>query len=83
MMSACIKWAKEHLDDFNVILVRQLSSVEAGSTVWQECMDMVQEHAVMLNEVGLDFRNLIGNGLEMKDVSSKPATDGSVGLGLR
>ncbi|KAL9625150.1 MAG: hypothetical protein Q9160_000551 [Pyrenula sp. 1 TL-2023] len=59
MMSACIKWVKEQLDNFNIVLVRQLSSVDAGSPVWQECMQVVKEHENMLHEVGLDFRNLI------------------------
>lgn len=64
MTSACIKWAKEHLDEFNATLVRQLSSVQRGTTVWKKCMDIVDEHANMLTEVGVDFKDLIGKGLE-------------------
>ncbi|KAK1914567.1 hypothetical protein P3342_010556 [Pyrenophora teres f. teres] len=30
LMSACVKWAKENIDQFNVLLKRQLSSVEEG-----------------------------------------------------
>lgn len=59
MMSACIKWVKEQLDNFNMILVRQLSSVDTSSPVWKECLDVVKEHEAMLHDVGLDFRNLI------------------------
>lgn len=59
MMSACVKWAKEHLDGFNVILSRQLSSVQRGSPTWNECLDQAKEHAMMVNEVGLDFKELV------------------------
>ncbi|KAI4118100.1 MAG: hypothetical protein LQ345_001782 [Seirophora villosa] len=59
VMSACVKWAKEHLDGFNVILSRQLSSVQRGSPTWNECMDQAKEHAMMVNEVGLDFKELV------------------------
>ncbi|KAI4151687.1 MAG: hypothetical protein LQ341_000862 [Variospora aurantia] len=59
MMSACVKWAKEHLDGFNVILSRQLSSVQRGSPTWNECMDQAKAHAMMVNEVGLDFKGLV------------------------
>jgi hypothetical protein len=60
MMSACVKWTKEHVDDFNTILLRQLSSVEEGSEAWTECMERAKIHAAMLNEAGLDFREFIG-----------------------
>jgi hypothetical protein len=60
MMSACVKWAKEHVDDFNAVLERQLSSVERGSETFKLCMDTVLVHAGMLAEAGLDFTNMIG-----------------------
>jgi hypothetical protein len=60
MMSACVKWAKQHVDDFNVILLRQLSSVEKGSDTWKECMKRAKLHANMLSEAGLDFKDFIG-----------------------
>jgi len=60
MMSACVKWAKQHVDDFNVILLRQLSSVEEGSDTWNECMERARLHANMLSEAGLDFKDFIG-----------------------
>ncbi|KAK3938786.1 hypothetical protein QBC46DRAFT_365238 [Diplogelasinospora grovesii] len=60
MMSACVKWAKEEVDAFNAILARQLSSAEEGNEVWMQCMNRAKEHAKMLFEVGLDFRNLVG-----------------------
>ena len=67
MMSACVKWAKEHVDGFNVILGRQLSSVKSDSPVWVECMERAKEHAMLLLEVGLDFKGLIGKGIEKGD----------------
>ncbi|KAL2263194.1 hypothetical protein VTK26DRAFT_7849 [Humicola hyalothermophila] len=79
VMSACVKWAKEKVDAFNVILGRQLSGEEEGSQKWTMCMDTAKQHASMLSEVGLDFRNLVGQNV-------KAAADGSgngpVGLGL-
>lgn len=77
MMSACVKWAKEQVDAFNLILARQLSSVEQESQVWNECMDQAKEHAKMLAEVGLDFKNLVGKTIETSQDVAKP-----VGLGL-
>lgn len=80
MMSACVKWAKEHVDDFNIILARQLSSLNPENPAWRECMDRAHTHAQMLSEVGLDFKDLIG-----KDVSDSQATSanrGNVGLGV-
>jgi hypothetical protein len=64
-MSACVKWAKEHVDLFNVLLVRQLSSVEEGGGVWEECMTQARQHASMLREVGLDFEGLVGEKAEV------------------
>jgi hypothetical protein len=60
MMSACIKWAKEHVDAFNELLERQLSSVPKESETWRICMERAKLHAGMLSEAGLDFRGLIG-----------------------
>ena len=60
MMSACVTWAKKHLDHFNTVLLRQLSSVQKDSSTWHECMERAKEHARMLDEVGLDFSELIG-----------------------
>jgi hypothetical protein len=77
MMSACVKWAKEQVDDFNMILARQLSSAESGGPVWTECMEQAKEHAKMLSEVGLDFRNMIGHGADKSSNGNSP-----VGLGL-
>ncbi|KAJ9161869.1 Exocyst complex component EXO84 [Coniochaeta hoffmannii] len=84
MMSACVKWAKEEVDAFNAILARQLSSTEEGGEVWTLCMDRAKEHSKMLSEVGLDFRNLVGqkvksNGAERNGAAEKPT---GVGLGL-
>ncbi|KAF1955724.1 putative exocyst complex component Exo84 [Byssothecium circinans] len=75
LMSACVKWAKEHVDAFNVLLKRQLSSVDESSPVWKECMDQAREHAAMLREVGLDFSELVGKGFSEEE--QRP-----VGLGV-
>lgn len=79
MMSACVKWAKEEVDTFNAILSRQLSSTEEGGKVWTQCMDQAKEHANMLYEVGLDFRNLVGQNVKV--VTNGTSSD-PVGLGL-
>ncbi|OJJ45061.1 hypothetical protein ASPZODRAFT_134489 [Penicilliopsis zonata CBS 506.65] len=63
MTSACIKWAKEHLDGFNALLSRQLSSVQRGTSVWQKCLDIVHEHVSLLAEVGVDFSDLVAKDL--------------------
>lgn len=71
MMSACVKWAKERLDEFNRILGRQLSSVQVGSPTWTDCVGRAREHAGMMGEVGLDFRELVRvGGLEGTDNNS-------------
>lgn len=77
MMSACVKWAKQEVEAFNVILARQLSSTERGGTVWTECMDRAKEHAKKLSAVGLDFQDLVGRDAALSDSSATPA-----GLGL-
>lgn len=79
LMSACVKWAKEQVDEFNAILARQLSSRERGDEVWNECMTQAKEHAKMLSEVGLDFKSLIGR--EPPSNQGQNGT-GAVGLGL-
>lgn len=77
LMSACVKWAKEQLDAFNVILLRQLSSIQRDSPEWIDCMRQAKEHASMLSEVGLDFNAFIGREAS----AGKPET-GPRGLGL-
>jgi len=77
MMSACVKWAKEEVEAFNAILARQLSSTEKGGEAWKKCMAQARDHARMLSEVGLDFRNLVG-----QDVGKGGGSDGPIGLGL-
>ncbi|KAL4813443.1 exocyst complex component exo84 [Aspergillus spinulosporus] len=67
MTSACIKWAKHHLDAFNALLTRQLSSVQRGTTVWQKCMEIVHEQAGILAEVGVDFTDLVAKELELTE----------------
>ncbi|KAK0722079.1 Cullin repeat-like-containing domain protein [Lasiosphaeria miniovina] len=79
MMSACVKWAKEEVDAFNVILARQLSSAEEGGEVWTQCMNRAKEHAQMLSDVGIDFRNLVGQNVQK---TAATADASPVGLGL-
>lgn len=67
MTSSCIRWARQHLDGFNSLLSRQLSSVQRGTSVWQKCLTIVHEHADLLNEVGVDFTDLVARGLEEQD----------------
>lgn len=68
-MSAVIKWANEHLEQFNAVLQRQMSSVDKEGKVWRECMDVVWEHETsQLGDNGLDFRAIIGRGLEVRDI---------------
>ncbi|KAI9828071.1 MAG: exocyst complex component exo84 [Thelocarpon impressellum] len=64
MMSACVKWAKQHVDGFNRILGRQLSSFDRGSVVWQECIEMAKQQAALMTEVGLDFKDLVGSTMD-------------------
>lgn len=78
MMSACVKWAKQEVEAFNVILARQLSSTERGGEVWTSCMDRAREHAKKLSAVGLDFGTLVGRDAEEQGTSS----GSPVGLGL-
>ena len=77
-MSACVKWAKEHVDQFNILLKRQLSSVDEDGKLWTECMDLAHEHARTLRDVGLDFSELVGSGVR----ESESSRGGPVGLGL-
>ena len=63
MMSSCVQWAKERLDEFNVLLGRQLSSVRAGSAEWNDCFGKAIGNAKIVGEVGLDFATLVGLGL--------------------
>ncbi|KAI1007769.1 Exocyst complex component [Podosphaera aphanis] len=66
LMSACVKWAKEQVEIFNMILARQLSSTERDGTVWVECMNQAIEHANILAEIGLDFRGLVARVGDLK-----------------
>ena len=78
LMSACVKWAKEQVDAFNIILLRQLSSTERGGPVWTECMNQAREHAGMLAQAGLDFMNLVGHDATV----DQGGQGGPIGLGL-
>lgn len=81
LMSACVKWAKEHVDAFNGILARQLNGFEPDSEVWIRCLNRAKEHAMLMTEVGLDFKDLIGNTVSAPN--GQVADKVSVGLGLQ
>ena len=92
--SSVVKWAKERIDEFNESLERQLSSVERGSPLWNDCIDVVRHQSEVLREVGLDFSALVAKGLagghehHRQDQHMLPAhlsvrtKDGPVGLGV-
>ena len=63
MASACIRWAKGHVDDFNIVLRQQLGKLDAASEERRYCLETSREHATLLSDVGIDFRNLVGKGL--------------------
>jgi hypothetical protein len=63
-MSSVVKWAKEQLEQFNVVLVRQMGNVEVGGETWGECVAIVREGLAGLKEVGVDFGGLVGKGVE-------------------
>lgn len=77
MMSACVKWAKEHLDAFNRVLASQLSNVQRDSPTWTECMERAREHAKMMDEVGLDFKDLVGVEFEDEGEDVAPLVEGA------
>lgn len=60
MMSSCVQWAKERLDEFNALLTRQLGSVRVGSADWNDSLAKAIGNAGTLGDVGLDFANLVG-----------------------
>ncbi|KAL2164708.1 hypothetical protein VTH06DRAFT_3 [Thermothelomyces fergusii] len=82
MMSACVKWAKQEVDAFNAILARQLSGEKEGSETWTRCMETARSHAGMLSEVGLDFRNLVGQNMAAPAYAPPPSSSSSAPAGL-
>ena len=90
--SSVVKWAKERIDEFNESLERQLSSVEQGSPLWNECIDVVKHQSEVLRDVGVDFSGLVAKGLAeatyKQDQHMLPAElsirgkGGPIGLGL-
>jgi exocyst complex component 8 len=75
-MSACVKWAKEHVDAFNVILERQLSAVDPESGIGKDCIARAKKHAKMLESVGMDFTELVGRGIAHENSETLPRGDG-------
>jgi hypothetical protein len=76
MMSACVKWAKFHVDEHNAVLATQLSSTEKGSQDWIDCMETARQHSHMLLSVGLRFQPELDAPIDRN--SPNP-----VGLGLK
>ena len=77
-----VKWAKERVDEFNLVLERQLSSVEKGSALWKECVDVVKGQAGVLSEVGVDFRGVVARNLTSDLGVRDGASWGEEGVGL-
>ena len=65
--SAVVRWAKERIDEFNESLERQLSSVEPGSPLWNECIQVVKQQSNVLQEVADEFSGLVASGLTIDD----------------
>lgn len=85
--SAVVKWAKERVEEFNLILERQLSSVDKESALWKECLGVVKGQAGVLGEVGVDFRGIVARNLAgdlgVRDGASWGVQDtGKQGVGL-
>lgn len=82
MMSTCVKWAKQEVEAFNLVLARQLSSTERGGEVWTTCINRAKEHASMLSEAGLDFTDLVGRGIDESNFQQPSTPVGDVSLGV-
>ncbi|KAK4494828.1 hypothetical protein PRZ48_014184 [Zasmidium cellare] len=83
--SAVVKWAKERVDEFNAALERQLSSVERGGEVWETCMQTIRDQAVVLAEVGVDFKGLVAREILDRPTANGQAAHGThqaIGLGV-
>ncbi|SMQ54101.1 unnamed protein product [Zymoseptoria tritici ST99CH_1A5] len=64
--SAVVRWAKGRVDEFCERVRRQLSSVEKGGEVWEECAKIVIEEADVLVDVGVDFGGMVVRGLQQE-----------------
>ncbi|EME40643.1 hypothetical protein DOTSEDRAFT_74254 [Dothistroma septosporum NZE10] len=80
--SAVVRWAKERVDELNAALERQLSNVDRDSDVWNTCIQTVKEQAMVLLDVGVDFRGLIARGLSADAAVAVNETQ-PTGLGVR
>ena len=58
LASALVRWAKEHIGNYIELLERQLESVDVGSKVYEDCMEITRIHNTMLIDCGLDFKEL-------------------------
>ena len=50
--------------------------------MWNQCLELAQEHAAMLREVGLDFSELVGSGVANEEGTKELQPQGPVGLGV-
>jgi exocyst complex component 8 len=81
MMSAVVKWAKEHVEEYNSLLERQLSGVDPSSPEYKACLEYTLEHSALLREVGLDFKDIVGPGKRFDENGSIVSGNGA-GLGI-
>jgi len=79
--SSVVRWGKERVDEFNGMLGRQLSSVEEGSALWEECISVVKQRAGVLSEVGVEFRGLVGRDLGKSQGSETTVRSGQANGG--
>ena len=57
-----------------------MSSVERGSQLWHDCVNIVLGHAKVLAEVGVDLGGIIAKALGVGEVEAA-ATNGAVNGG--
>lgn len=62
--SAVVKWAVEVVEGFNAVLGRQMGRLERGSEERVLVVERARECARGLEEVGIDFRGLVGRGVD-------------------
>ena len=65
--SACVVWATQRLDTYNAALARSLSGVARGGEAWREGLRRARELAAGMDGVGLDFKEMVGVGLDVDE----------------
>jgi hypothetical protein len=79
LASALVHWAKEHINSYIELVDRQLQTVEPGSKVWENCIELTKIHSTMLVECGLDFKELRNPVAKL----GRRRQEQAVGLGLK